>query len=93
MLVMRNALLIPTVNHYLIPPFLLREAGLYVDEILKHQVALPTIDNHVIVDLETGMWIHLSLEWYLFVLSYMHADIGGDGILGTLPYPLHNPQW
>jgi hypothetical protein len=41
---------------------LLREAGLYVDETPKHQVANPTVDNHVIVDSETGMRIHLSLN-------------------------------
>ncbi len=62
LLVMRNALLIPTMNHNLIMPFLLREAGLYVDETPKHQAANPTIDNHVIVDPETGMRIHLSLN-------------------------------
>ena len=61
-LVMRNALLIPTMDHNLIPPFLIREAGLYVDETPKSQVGLPTIDNHVIVDSESGMRIHLALN-------------------------------
>ena len=61
-LVMRNALLIPTMDHNPSPPFLLREAGLYVDETPKHQIALPVIDNHAIVDSETGMRIHLSLN-------------------------------
>jgi hypothetical protein len=32
LLEVQNALLIPTMNHNLIPPFLLREEGLYVDE-------------------------------------------------------------
>ncbi len=62
LLAMKNALLIPTMNHNLIPPFLIREAGQYVDETPKHQVANPTVDNHVIVDSETGMRIHLSLN-------------------------------
>ncbi len=62
LLVMRNALLIPTMNHNLIPSFLLREAGLFVDKTPKHQVANPLVDNHVIVDSETGMRIHLSLN-------------------------------
>jgi hypothetical protein len=43
-------------------PFLLREAGLYVDKTPTRQVANPTVDNHVIVDSETGMRIHLSLN-------------------------------
>ncbi len=41
---------------------MIREAGLYVDETQKHQVANPTVENHVIVDSETGMRIHLSLN-------------------------------
>ncbi len=62
LLVMPNALMIPTMDHNLIPPFLLRGAGLYVDKTPKHQVANPTVDNHVIVDSDTGMRIHLSLN-------------------------------
>jgi hypothetical protein len=62
LLVMRNAVLIPTMNHNLVPPFSLQEACLYVDETPKHQVANPTIDNHAIVDSETGMRIHLLLN-------------------------------
>ena len=34
-LIMRNALYIPSMGHNLIPPFILREAGLYVDETPK----------------------------------------------------------
>jgi hypothetical protein len=62
LLVMRNALLIPTMDHNLVPPFLLRLAGLQVDETPKHQLALPTVDNHSIYDSETGMRIHLKLN-------------------------------
>ncbi len=39
LLVMRNALLIPTMDHNLIPPFLIWLAGLQVDETPKHQLA------------------------------------------------------
>ncbi len=62
LLVMRNALLIPTMDHNLIPSFLLRMAGLQVDETPKHQLALPTVDNHSIYDSETKMLIHLKLK-------------------------------
>ena len=56
--------MIPTMDHNPSPPFLLRQAGLYlyVDETPKHQVALPVIDNHAILNSETGMQIHLSLN-------------------------------
>ena len=46
LLVMRNALLIQSMDHNLIPLFLIRMAGLQVDETPKHQLALPTVDNH-----------------------------------------------
>jgi hypothetical protein len=62
LLVMRNALLIPTMNHNLTPPFLIWLAGLQVDETPKHQLVLPTVDNHAIWDSETGMRIHLKLN-------------------------------
>jgi hypothetical protein len=62
LLAMRNALLIPTMDHNLIPPFLIWLAGLQVDETPKHQLASPTVDNHAIYDSETGMCIHLKLN-------------------------------
>jgi hypothetical protein len=62
LLVMRNAFLIPTMDHNLIPPFLIRLAGLQVDETPKHHLALPTIDNHANYDSESGMHIHLKLN-------------------------------
>ena len=37
LLVMRNALLIPTMDHNLIPPFLIKEASLFLDETPKFQ--------------------------------------------------------
>jgi hypothetical protein len=61
-LVMRNALLIPTMSHNLLPPFLVCEAGLFLDETPKHQAISPTIDNHLIYDLRTRMRIHLQLQ-------------------------------
>ena len=62
LLVMRNALLIPLMDHNLIPLFLIRMAGFQVDETPKHQLALPTVDIHSIYDSETGMHIHLKLN-------------------------------
>ena len=61
-MVMRNALLIHSMDHNLIPPFLIREAGLILNETPKHQLEHPTIGNHAIVDPVTGMQIHLSLN-------------------------------
>jgi hypothetical protein len=60
--VLRNALLITTISHNLLPPFLVCEAGLFLVEAPKHQVILPTIDNHLIYDSRMGMRIHLQLQ-------------------------------
>ncbi len=48
--VMKNALLILTMGHNLIPPFLIWEAGHILDETPKHQTPCPSIDNHSIWD-------------------------------------------
>ena len=62
-LVMRNALYIPSMGHNLIPPFIMREASLYVDETPKFQLAdRASIDNHCVYDPESGLRIHLQLN-------------------------------
>jgi hypothetical protein len=61
-LVMKNVLLIPSMGLNLIPPFLIREAGLLLDENPKHQTPYPTIDNHSIRDQRSGLRIHLQLN-------------------------------
>ena len=62
LLVMKNALLIPSMTHNLLPPFLIREASLYLDETPKFQSTDLSLDNHTIYDEETGMRIHLQLN-------------------------------
>ncbi len=62
LLVMRNALSIPSMGHNLIPLFLIRKAGLAQDETPKFQLYTPMINNHAIVDDATGMRVHLKLN-------------------------------
>ena len=62
LLVMRNALLIPSMSHNLLPPFLIREASLFLNETPKFQSTDLSLDNHTIYDEETGMKIHLQLN-------------------------------
>ena len=62
LLVMKNALLIPSMTHNLLPPFLIQEASLYLDETPKFQSTDLSLDNHTIYDEETGMRIHLQLN-------------------------------
>ena len=77
-LVLRNALYVPSMDHNLIPPFMLREMGVTVNDVPKIHKEDPTVDDHGITFVETGFRIPLSL-WGIF--SYfptskpMHDDL------------------
>jgi hypothetical protein len=64
-LVLRNALYVPSMCHNLLPPFILRQAGLNVKEVPKIHVDEPTTADHSITFPETGFRIPLSL-WGVF---------------------------
>jgi len=61
-LVFYNALYIPSMKHHLIPPFIMREAGLLVNEVPKRQALQPDLNTHTIKHPPTGMKIHLKLN-------------------------------
>ena len=61
-LVIRNALYVPSMDYNLIPPFMMREAGLIVKDTPKIQVEEPSEDDHAISFPETGLRIPLSLN-------------------------------
>ena len=64
-LVLCNALYVPSMNNNLIPPFMLREMGVAVNDIPKIHKEDPTVDDHAITFVETGFRIPLSL-WGIF---------------------------
>ena len=70
-LVIRNAIYVPTMNNNLIPPFMMREAGIHVNERAKIHTSEPTIDDHSIVFPSTGFQIPLSLHG---VFSFFPSD-------------------
>ncbi len=76
LLVMCNMLLIPTMNHNLLPPFLAREAGLKIDETPKCRADCPSVLNHSIFDPITGMHIHMALNGIClyFVMQKLNID-------------------
>ena len=61
-LVIRNALYVPSMKNNLIPPFAVREAGVQVHEIPKIQVDTPTVSDHSVYFPETDFRIPLSLQ-------------------------------
>ena len=64
-LVLRNALYVPSMDNNLIPPFMLRGMGVTVNDVPKIHKEDPTADDHAITFVETGFRIPLSL-WGIF---------------------------
>ena len=52
LMVFWNALYIPTMKHHLMPRFILREAGITVNDVPKNHCEDPTLDDHTV-------WIEL----------------------------------
>lgn len=62
LLVMKNALYVPSMGHNLIPPFIMREAGLQVNETAKIHATNPSKNHHSIFEQESGLRIPLQLS-------------------------------
>ena len=84
-LVIRNALLIPSMDHNLLPPFLVREACLFLDETPKFQSTDPSRDNR-----RDGNEDPPSVKWDLLLLPDEIAHLGRAVELGQLPGGLSN---
>ena len=63
--VIRNALHVPAMTNNLIPPFMIREAGIRINDIPKIHVKEPTEDDHAIIFSETGLRVPMLL-WGTF---------------------------
>eukprot|EP00957_Ditylum_brightwellii_P092736 7061280-Ditylum_brightwellii.AAC.1 len=70
---MRSALHIPSVDHKLIPPFVLREAGIRLNDTPKIYKVNSTADGHAITFPGEGLGIPFGL-W---------------GVFHTFPHPNH----
>jgi len=68
-LVLRNALHVPSMTNHLIPPFLMREHGITVNDTPKIQLPNPSVDDHAIL-LDSTFRIPLSLSG---VFSYFET--------------------
>ena len=69
-LIVRNALYIPHLRNNLIPPFVMRSAGVTLNETPKIHSKDPTIDNHCITFEDSDIRIPLQLSG---VFSYFHT--------------------
>jgi hypothetical protein len=64
-LLLRNALHLPAMENNLIPPFVMREAGLTVNDTPTIHLREPTVNDHAILFEDSDMKITLSL-WGIF---------------------------
>ena len=65
----RNAICVPSMEHNLIPPFILREAGLVVHDTLKIHYNVPSAEYHSLFDEKTGPRISFTLEGTFLVFK------------------------
>ena len=61
-LIIRRGLYAPPMTHNLLPPFMLREAGIHINEVPKIHVTSPTEEHHAITFQETNFRIPLTLH-------------------------------
>jgi hypothetical protein len=64
-LLVRNVLYVPAMDNNLIPPFVMREAGLIVNDTPQIHLRKPTVNDHAILFKDSYMKIPLSL-WGIF---------------------------
>lgn len=97
-LVFKNALYVPSMTHHLIPPFLMREAGVRVNDVPKIHARDPTFDDHSLYFPQSTLRIPLSL-WGVF--SYFPCrkptiqeleNIDDDNIILATPDGPWNPH-
>ena len=91
-LVLQNALYVPSMENNLIPPFMLREMGVTMNDVPKIHKEGPTGDDHAITFMETGFRIPLSL---LGIFSYFPTSkpTHDDLINPTEVYILFPATW
>ena len=60
--IIRRGLYVPSMTHNLLPPFMLREAGIHINEVPKIHVTSTTEEHHAITFQETNFRIPLTLH-------------------------------
>ena len=62
LLVVSNALCVPSMEHNLIPPFIIREAVLVLNDTPNMHCNVPSAEDHSLFDEETGLRIPFTLD-------------------------------
>ena len=86
-LVVQNAIHVPSMDDILIPPFMMREAGIMVNEKAKIHMDDPKDSDHTIMFNSTGFWILLYL-WGIFSYFSTQHPMREDLLAGHDVYVL-----
>lgn len=79
-LIGRNVLSVPSIEYNLVPPFIMREAGLIVNDTAKIHRENPTIDDHtIIIPKENNLHIPLQLNG---IFSFFHTRCPTEDEIG-----------
>ena len=92
LLVIQNALWVEAMENNLVPPFILRESGIKVNERAKIHTDDPTVDDHAITFPATGFRIPLSL-WGVFSYFPSVRPTEDDLVAGHDVYVLTPSRW
>ena len=85
LLIIKNTLHVASMDHNLIPPFIMKKAGLEVRSTAKIHSNDLCVSDHSIYDSETGLQIPLKLRG---IFSYLKTrSITDDEILNSQEYP------
>ena len=76
--IIRNAVHVPSMENNLVPPFIMREAGVKVNDMPKIQAEEPTVEHHSLYFPETSFRVPLKL-WGIF--SYFPSSKPSVGVL------------
>lgn len=88
-LIARNALYIPTMPNNLVPPFILREAGVIVSDTPKIHIKSPSKDDHSILFTDENLRVPLQL---IGVFSFFHTRIPTEEEISSCPKLFMTPD-
>lgn len=92
-LVARNVLYVQSMTHNLIPPFIMREAGVQVNEVAKIHAKNPSVEDHSIYFEDEQLRIPLAL-WGIFSYFPTRKPVEDDNELSdTLLITPDSPDW
>ena len=92
LLVMLNALHIPSMKYNLIPLFILREVGLTISEVPKIHCDEPIVEDRSIYDDVTKIWIPLKLDGIFLYFQTLAFTLDEMQRCDVIEYVLLSPE-